>query len=368
VSTEPLRVWAGTVPRIDFSDRLARLTLAPPVRGLLDDRHPPEVLDARHRSLRAGYVLTGPAEAEVSILHTQWEWMDRADALAHLRAAEGHGLHTLVFSGDDLEPLMPTASAVLLHPGPTRGVQPHARVLALPFLFTDRAGEHEPRPDGPRPSVAFCGQGANRRLFGAAQAFQRAAVHAKHRIRPRVLPPPLAGHVGLRARALRQLAAHPGVDAHLVIRARYRAGAVTDAERARSEDEFDANLRSATYALCVRGQGNFSARFYEALSFGRIPLYLDTGAVLPFEDEIDWTTRTVWVPPEAHDAVADRLVAAHPDAVADPRRSQAALRELWRDWLSEDGFYSRLPDVVRRTLAATDPPTARPAAAHHPNP
>ena len=59
--------------------------------------------------------------------------------------------------------------------------------------------------------------------------------------------------------------------------------------------KFDDNLRSATYALCIRGAGNFSARFYEALSFGRVPLFVDTRCVLPLEDDIDWRHHCVWV-------------------------------------------------------------------------
>ena len=42
------------------------------------------------------------------------------------------------------------------------------------------------------------------------------------------------------------------------------------------------------FNVCNRGHGNFSMRFYQTLSAGRIPLLLNTDILLPFEEEIDW--------------------------------------------------------------------------------
>ena len=164
------------------------------------------------------------------------------------------------------------------------------------------------------------------------------------------MAPPLRGHVGLRSRSLRRLAADPRVDDRFIIRDRYRAGAADEATRARTGEEFDANLRSATYALCVRGTGNFSARFYEALSLGRVPLFVDTRCVLPFEDEIDWWAHTVWLDRSEVDAIGDRLVDAHPHVLADPARRPDVLRRLWEERLTQEGFHSHLPGAVRALL------------------
>jgi hypothetical protein len=255
-----------------------------------------------------------------------------------------------VSSGDDLEPLMPSSSIVLLHPGPTRGAQPHADVLAVPYLFVDRARGAPDRPDAERPSVAFCGQGATRPGAGAAQALARMARAAVNRLRPSVVAPPVRGPVALRGRALRVLQASPDVDDRFVIRDRYRAGAADEAQRTATQREFDANLRSATYALCVRGTGNFSARFYEALSTGRVPLFVDTACVLPFEDEVDWDARIVRVDRRDVGSIAERLVAAHPGVLGDPARSPEALRALWEDRLTEQGYYRHLVPTLRRML------------------
>ena len=53
-------------------------------------------------------------------------------------------------------------------------------------------------------------------------------------------------------------------------------------------EEFTNNILNSHFTVCNRGKGNFSMRFYQTLSAGRIPILIDTDMVFPFEDEIDW--------------------------------------------------------------------------------
>ena len=59
--------------------------------------------------------------------------------------------------------------------------------------------------------------------------------------------------------------------------------------------EFYRNIENTDYTLCVRGGGNFSARLYETLALGRIPIFINTDCTLPFNNEIDWKKHLVWV-------------------------------------------------------------------------
>jgi hypothetical protein len=52
--------------------------------------------------------------------------------------------------------------------------------------------------------------------------------------------------------------------------------------------EFKKNILESHFTLSNRGKGNFSIRFYQVLSLGRIPALVDTDMVFPFENEIDW--------------------------------------------------------------------------------
>lgn len=59
-----------------------------------------------------------------------------------------------------------------------------------------------------------------------------------------------------------------------------------DPEKLRKE--FISAIKDSDLALAVRGDGNYSLRFFEILSLGRIPLFIDTDIPLPLEDEIDY--------------------------------------------------------------------------------
>lgn len=348
---EPLRVWSGPLPEVDISDRATRLGLNPIVRARLDHRLSPDDRVDRYGSLDSCYrIVDSPGESELALYPFVLNGGERTTFIPFLREAEKRRLRTVVFGGGDLEPVMPSESVILLHPGPTRGAQPHADALALPYLFTDRAAGDWNRPDAPRPSVAFCGQGAIQPAIHLAQTVRRAAQHLQYRTRPRVVPPPVPGHIRIRAAAIEHLRRHPGIDDHFIVHDDYRAGVSSDADRARTQTEFDENMRSSTYALCVRGTGNFSARFSEALSFGRIPLFVDTHCVLPLDWLIDWKSRCIWVDASDVDTIGDRLVAAHTDAIHDPLRSSQGLRELWESHLTHNGFFQLLPARLRELI------------------
>jgi Exostosin family len=52
--------------------------------------------------------------------------------------------------------------------------------------------------------------------------------------------------------------------------------------------EFVESIQDSDLSLVVRGNGNYSLRFYEVLSLGRIPIFVDTDMPLPFSDIIDY--------------------------------------------------------------------------------
>jgi hypothetical protein len=49
---------------------------------------------------------------------------------------------------------------------------------------------------------------------------------------------------------------------------------------------FKTNMIANQYQLCVRGNANWSLRFYETLAYGRIPLLIDTGGKWPIMGEM----------------------------------------------------------------------------------
>lgn len=59
--------------------------------------------------------------------------------------------------------------------------------------------------------------------------------------------------------------------------------------------EYIENMMNSDLALIVKGDANFSFRFYEALSLGRVPVFVNTDCVLPLEDKIDYQKFVLFV-------------------------------------------------------------------------
>ena len=53
--------------------------------------------------------------------------------------------------------------------------------------------------------------------------------------------------------------------------------------------EFIENINRNLYNLSIKGAGNYSFRFFEILSAGRIPVLVDTLCALPYRDKIDYS-------------------------------------------------------------------------------
>lgn len=115
-----------------------------------------------------------------------------------------------------------------------------------------------------------------------------------------------------------------------------------------AREQFVRNLVESDYALCVRGAGNFSYRLYEALSCGRIPVFIDTDCVLPFEDAIDWRRLCVWVESTDIDTLDRKIVEFH-DALDEAAFQQRQLecRRTWEEWRSPSGFHRHLLEGIR---------------------
>jgi len=54
------------------------------------------------------------------------------------------------------------------------------------------------------------------------------------------------------------------------------------------KNDFINNILSSHFTICNRGKGNFSMRFYQVLSCGRIPVLVNTNMEFPFKDKINW--------------------------------------------------------------------------------
>ena len=148
-----------------------------------------------------------------------------------------------------------------------------------------------------KPVVGFCGH-AN---FSILKQLRENLVFIRENSKRFLQKPyrndyePLFASAYQRASLLRIFENSIAVNTNFIYRKQYRAGAVSAEEKGKTTREYYENIRNSDYILCVRGAGNFSVRLYETLMMGRIPIFVNTDCLLPFEEEINWKNHVVWV-------------------------------------------------------------------------
>ncbi|MBL7846682.1 MAG: exostosin family protein [Cyclobacteriaceae bacterium] len=198
-----------------------------------------------------------------------------------------------------------------------------------------------PRKKIEKPTVGFCGQAGGTWMKYAVDiariAGRNTAFYTKLRVDE---PQAILSAAWLRNKALDLLEGEPGVETRFIRRYKYRAGARDRKEAEQTTLEFFDNIQGTDYTLCVRGGGNFSVRLYETLAMGRIPVFIDTDSILPWDDIIPWKEIMVYVPIKDLRCLPQILLdfhnEIHPDDFVE---QQQKARKLWLEHLSFAGFF-----------------------------
>lgn len=210
----------------------------------------------------------------------------------------------------------------------------------------------DPSLDGPadgstgRPSVSFQGSARLDRVTpervarDAATWLRRAGV--RHRLVQRAMWS--EGQL-VRDQALLALERAPQVDldALRITRAFLTA---SEQDRERNRASYLERMLASPYALVARGRGNFSYRLYEAMELRRIPVFIDTDSILPFDDEIDWRDEFVWVDEDAIDRIGDVVAERHPPTTQQLHQWQQRMRDLWEGYCRPKAYWSHLGNRI----------------------
>ena len=122
--------------------------------------------------------------------------------------------------------------------------------------------------------------------------------------------------------------------------------------------EYFDNIVNSDYVVCGRGNGNFSYRLYETLALGRIPIFIDTDAALPFQDRIDWQKYCVWVGENQIRSIGRTVSDFHNRLDGKQfEQLQRDCRQLWEDYLRPEGFFR---EVVRELAEKAAPVYSQP--------
>ncbi|MCG2430479.1 exostosin domain-containing protein [Aequorivita xiaoshiensis] len=193
----------------------------------------------------------------------------------------------------------------------------------------------------PIPIIGFCGQ-ANHSLVNAKKEIFNTVLRNLKFYTGLTLfePQQILSTSFLRASVLNTFQESNNIVSNFIFREKYRAGVTKNKDTHLTTIEFYNNLKNSDYIVCVRGAGNFSVRFYEALAMGRIPVFINTDCSLPFNDSIDWKKHLVWVEYKDRHLVVQKVLDFHNNLSAlDFVNLQYSNRKLWEEKLTLGGFF-----------------------------
>jgi len=229
-------------------------------------------------------------------------------AMADLRTRRGYLNETLemasrarmrpiIFNNQDDPMPVHIPGGIILRQSAYRSTRLPNEIITPALVEDVGRTEFEPRPKGMHPTVGFVGKAG----FNSIKEMARYAIR-NYAMRSG------ADREGIyfRRRALALLSRDFRIELRSSIRRSFSAHASTielAPERARAE--YLESLERNLFTLAPRGDGNYSLRFYETLSMGRLPILIDTDMELPLEREIPYDSFIVRVPWDELDRLGD---------------------------------------------------------------
>jgi hypothetical protein len=298
--------------------------------------------------------LTTLNEADLAVFPENWKSAsktDGADRLAELaRRAGAAGAVPVVFvDGDSTEPV-PVEGVTVFRTSMYRSRR-HAGEYAQPGFHEDvlvhTGGRLLLRDKRDPPVVGFCGLAmAEVEPAGLPARARRLVGNARRGVQKR-RGRPLPQDLFVRSEALAALDASPRVSTNVLLRETGGGGALYPAPDPdlwrQVRREYVDNMLSSDYVLCARGAGNWSWRLTETLSCGRIPVFVDTDCVLPYDFLLDWRELVVWVERWEVGRIGEIVADFHERLSAtELAERQRACRRAWEDYLSPEGFFANL--------------------------
>jgi len=331
-------------------------------KALWNDRTPEERDQVYGIWVRQFQPVPSPDQADIVLLAYKWShYVNRGlipQAVQAARQAQSAGKPFVIFSEGDFPAHLPFDNAVLFETAGYRSAPGYVYHSGQPISLPDYRQLYcqngwQPRRKTVRPMVGFCGLAGGSALQLLTRRSANLGQRLSYRLGWRKWEPPPFETSSFRQRVLQQLAGSPGIDTNFILRKKYRAGVSGEKDPNHpSRLEFVGNILNSDYTVCMRGGGNFSVRFYETLCLGRIPIFIDTDCLLPFQDEIDYKAIFPWIDvkdlPHAAEMVQDFHARLSNDDFID---LQKACRKLWLDHMTPNGFYTDLSVKLKSLLS-----------------
>jgi len=128
---------------------------------------------------------------------------------------------------------------------------------------------------------------------------------------------------------------------NFILRNTFLATDIPDKEQ--TKNDFYKNINESHFTLCLNGFGNFSIRFYQTLSMGRIPIFLETDTILPFKNEIDWEN-TIIMDKNPKNLV-EKIIYCYQNE--DIIKKQKKCLEIFNKYFTFNAFSLKMRDLIK---------------------
>ncbi len=227
-------------------------------------------------------IVQDPAAAQFFLLPYNYYQVERE--VAYLKAfevlAHEHGKNIVVFDYSDYDRPVVFQHAIVFRNSQYRSALRSGEYLVPPLVedLSLRSGITL-RHKGEKAVVGFCGWAS---ISGFIPTL-------KFVLKSMFLVGPRKQGIYWRKHAIEVLKRSHLVVSNFILRNSFSAHTGTIAlDPVIAREEYIQNIQESDFVLAPKGDGNYSMRFYEALSLGRIPVLLNTDTPLPFEDVVPY--------------------------------------------------------------------------------
>lgn len=279
-------------------------------------------------------------EADFLLFPTAYELLDSRDELLEMAALAGNCNKRLVlFFNSDSTESVDIENVTVFRTSFYKSSQRDSE-FALPgwsqdYIESHYDGKLQIREKSDKPVVGYCGYiDYSRPEF----TYRGIKSYLKRKVFRRSSADALIARK-LRGSVVRALQKVDGIFSNFIIRTEFMGGKANSISR----KAFIDNLISSDYCIVTRGEGNFSYRLYEVMSCGRIPLFINTDSVLPYDHIVNWKDYFVWVEESELPYIGEKLLDFHASiSNEDFIARQKKIRELYEEWISPVGFHKNL--------------------------
>ena len=299
-------------------------------------------------------IVNKPEESDFYILPFSWDYYSKfkkkPQAIDVIKESAILNKKIIIWVSGDYFIKLPKHNNILaMYNSPYQSMK-HENIISLPSVINDplifiKIDNINHISFADKPSVGFCGQVDKSPIITIIKIIRNCWFNIlffsglSHLYSGPILPATI-----LRKNILDYIEKSDLINSIIIRRIKYKGGKINDITfQDRVKKEYYQNICETEYTLCIRGTGNFSTRFYETLALGRIPIFVNTDCILPFEKEINWKEHVVWVE-ENELAEIDKKISDFHNSLDKVNFKQLQLKNrlLWEKYFSFPGFINKL--------------------------